>query len=174
MGGSSSGGGVESEGCWGALSSSDDSEEGARRLLKDVGRAEAVEVGGGSEKAGLVFDSGGLNKLLGAAPLERSDATKLKFCTPLPRPRVASPNINEAGFGAESLASSPWPTRSPENMPRVSPPVVFGSCGSVLKAVVVGVALAASFDVFGPKVGERLSRLEEVGFGVRENGCSPI
>lgn len=154
MGGSSTGGGVGSEGCWGAFSSSDDSEEGARRLLKDIGRAEAVEVGGGTEKAGLAFDSGGLNKLLGAGPLDRSDAPKLKFGTPLPRPRLASPNVNEAGFGAESLASSPWPTRSPENIPRVSPPVVFASCGSVLKAVVLGVVLAASFNALGPKVGD--------------------
>lgn len=99
-----------------------------------------------------MFDSGGLNKLLCVIPLGCSVGPKLKFCTPWPR--LASPNVSDAGFVEESLPSSPWPTRSPEKMPSVSPPTVFGSCGSALKAVLVGVLLDASFDVFGTKVGD--------------------
>lgn len=54
---------------------------------------------------------------------------------PLPRP--VSPNENEAaGLTVESLASSPGPTRSPEKLPRVSPPAVLAGCGSILRAVV--------------------------------------
>ena len=71
IGGSFSGGGVGSEDCGGAFGSSDDSEEAERRLLKDVGNAEAPELDKGAEKAGLI-DSGGLNKLPDAATLDKS------------------------------------------------------------------------------------------------------
>lgn len=70
--GSFSGGGVGSKGCAEAFGSSEESEDVASRLLKDVGRAEGVEPDWGTEKAGLVFDSGGLNKLPDVAPLDKS------------------------------------------------------------------------------------------------------
>lgn len=70
--GSFSGGGVGSEGCGGSFGSSDKSAEAARILLKDIGKAEATELDWGTEKAGLGFDSGGLNKLPDAAPLDKS------------------------------------------------------------------------------------------------------
>lgn len=151
--GSFSGGGVGSEGCGGTFGSSEESEEVARRLLKDT--AEATELDWGTEKAGLGFDSGGLNKLPDAAPLDKSVpvesstafwriAPKLNCAAPLPIPSPVSPKENEAAAGLmdESLASSPGPTRSPEKLPRVSPPAVFGGCGSILRAVVEEVGLS--------------------------------
>lgn len=53
--GSFSGGDVGSEGCGGAFGSSEESEEDVRRLVKDVGKVEALELGWGTEKAGLGF-----------------------------------------------------------------------------------------------------------------------
>lgn len=44
----------------------------ARRLLKDVAKAEAAEPAWGTEKAGFGVDSGGLNKLPDAASLDKS------------------------------------------------------------------------------------------------------
>lgn len=79
-----SGGGVGSEGCDGTFGSSDESEEAARRLLKDVGKAEAAEPDWGTEKAGLVFESGGLNKLPDA--LDKSAAvSSADFWRPAPK-----------------------------------------------------------------------------------------
>lgn len=182
--GSFSGGDVDSGGCGGAFGSSEESEEDARRLLKEVGKAEAVELGWGTEKAGLGFDSGGLTKLPEAAPLDRSTpvessadfwrpAPKLNCAAPVPIPSPVSPKPNEAAAGLvdESLASSPWPTRSPEKLPRVSPPIILGGCGSILRAVVVEVGLSP--DVCGGRVGDAVPRAGEVDFGVRENGSSP-
>lgn len=168
--GSFSGGGVGSEGCGGTFGSSEESEEAARRLLKDT--AEATELDWGTEKAGLGFDSGGLNKLPDTAPLDKSVpvesstafwriAPKLNCAAPLPIPSPVSPKENEAAVGLmdESLASSPGPTRSPEKLPRVSPPAVFGGCGSIPRAVVEEVGLSP--EVFGgtdedpvPRAGE--------------------
>lgn len=118
--GSFSGGGVGSEGCEGAFGSSDASEGAARRLLKDARKAEAVELDWGTEKASLVFDSGGLNRLPDTAPLDKSapvessedfrrSALKLNCAAPLPIPSPESPKVNEAavGLAEESLASSP-------------------------------------------------------------------
>lgn len=105
-----SGGGVDSEGCRGAFGSSDDSEEAARRLLKDEPIADVAE-------ASLAFDSGGLNKLLGGAPLDTSTPVeslvnfkfepKLNCAASLSAP--VSPKVKDAavGLGDESLASSP-------------------------------------------------------------------
>lgn len=181
--GSFSGGGVGSEGC-GAFGSSEESEGAARRLLKDVGKAGVIELGWGTEKAGFGFDSGGLNKLPNATPLDKSAAVessadfwrpvpKLNCAAPLPIPSPVSPKANEAAsLVDESLASSPWPTRSPEKHPRVSPPIVLGGCGSILRAVVVEVGLSP--DVFGGRVGEAVPRAGEGDFGVREKGSSPV
>lgn len=114
-----SGGGVGSEGCGGAFSSSTESAEAASRLLKDVGNAEAVEPDCGTEKTGLEFDSGGLNKLPDAVPLDKSaavessvdfwrPAAKLNCGAPLLMPSPLSPKVNAAAAGlVESLASSP-------------------------------------------------------------------
>lgn len=181
--GSFSGGGVGSESCKGAFGSS---EEPARILLKDVDKVEGVALDGGREKACLEFVSGGLNKLLDEAPLDKSvvpessagfwkpDA-KLNDCTPLPLPSPGSPKLNAAaGFVTVSLTSSPGPTRSPEKQPRVSPPVVFGGCGSVLKAVEREFCLAASPDVLKDSVGDPVPIPEAADFGVRENGSSAV
>lgn len=183
--GSLSGGGVGSEGCGETFGSSEVSEEAARRLPKDVGEAEAVELDWVTEKAGLGFGSGGLNKLPDAVPLDKSvpvessadfwgPATKLNCAAPLPIPSPVSPEVNEptAGFVAESFASSPWPTRSPEKQPRVSPPIVLRGGGSILEAVVVEAGLSP--DGYGGRVGDPVPRAGEVDFGVRENGSSPV
>lgn len=175
--GSFSGGGVGSEGCVGAFGSSEESEGAERRLLKDVGKAEVIELGWGTEKAGLGVDSGGLNKLPVATPFDKSataassadfwrPAAKLNCAATLPIPSPVSPKVNEAAAGLmdESLASSPGPTRSPEKLPRVSPPTVFGGCGSILRAGVVEVGLSA--EVFGGSVGDAVPR-------ARENESSP-
>lgn len=168
-----SGGGVGSEGCRGTFGSSDESEEAARRLLKDTGKAEAAELDWGTEKAGLGFDSGGLNKLPDAAPLDKSVpvassagfwriAPKLNCAAPLAKPSPVSPKENEAAAGLmdESLASSPGPTRSPEKLPRVSPPTVFGACGSILRAAVEDVGLSP--EVFGGTLEDPGPRAEEI------------
>lgn len=180
--GSFSGGGVGSEGSGETLGSSVDSEGAARRLLKDVGKAEAAEPDWGTEKAGLGFGSGGLNKLPDpldkSAPVESSvdfwrPAPKLNCAAPLLIPSPPSPKVNEpaAGLVDESLASSPWPTRSPEKPPRVSPPIVLMGCGSILRGAVVEAGFSP--DVFEGRVGEAVPRAGEVDFGVRENGSSP-
>lgn len=44
------------------------------------------------------------------------------------------------GLASGSLASSPWPTRSPEKLPRVSPPASLEGCGSTRRAVVEGLS----------------------------------
>lgn len=170
--GSFSGGGVGSEGCGGTFGSSDGSEEAARRLLKDVGKVEVTELVWGTEKAGLGVDSGGLNKLPDAAPLDKSaaaesstdfwrSAPKLNCAVPLLMPSPGSPKEKEAAGGLmdESLASSPGPTRSPEKLPRVSPPTVLGGCGSILRAVEEEVGLSP--DVFVGRVGEAVPRADE-------------
>lgn len=66
--------GVGSEGCRGAFGSSEESEDAASKLPKDVGmgKAEAAELDWGTEKAGLAFDSEGLNKLPETATLDKS------------------------------------------------------------------------------------------------------
>lgn len=69
--GSFSGGGVGSEGC-GCFGSSGVSEGAARRLLKETGKAVLTELDWGTEKAGFGTESGGLNKLLEVAPLDKS------------------------------------------------------------------------------------------------------
>lgn len=69
--GSFSGGGVGSEGC-GCFGSSEVSEGAARRLLKDTGKPVLTELDWGTEKAGFGIESGGLNKLLDVAPLDKS------------------------------------------------------------------------------------------------------
>lgn len=74
--GSFSGGGVGSEGCGGAFGSSEESGEAASILMKVVGKAEATELDWGTEKAGFGFDSGGLNKLPDAGPLDKSAAVE--------------------------------------------------------------------------------------------------
>lgn len=187
--GSFSGGGVGSEGCGGAFGSSEESEDAASKLLKDVGagKAEEVEPDWGTEKAGLTFDSEGLNKLPDAVPLDKSapvessadfwrPAPKLNCGVPLQRPNPVSPKVNEAaaGLADDSLASSPWPTRSPEKLPRVSPPTVLRGCGSILRTGVEEVGLPASPDVFGGRPGDAVPRAGEVDFGVRENVSSPV
>lgn len=114
-----SGGGVDSEGCE-AFGSSDASGGAVRRLLKDVREADTVELDWGKEKASLAFDSGGLNKLPDAAPLDKSapvessedfrrSPAKPNCAGPLPTPSAESPKVNEAAEGLveESLASSP-------------------------------------------------------------------
>lgn len=158
----------------------------ARRLLKDVGKAGAGELACGTEKAGLMFESGGLNRLPDGGPLDKSAAagSSPDFGGPAPKvncvaalllPSPASTNVNAAaGLLEESLASSPWPTRSPEKMPRVSPPAVFGGCGSILRVAVVEVGLAPSPDAFGAKVGDPVPRLGELDFEVKENVSSPL
>lgn len=169
--GSFSGGGVGSEGCRGTLGSTDESEEAARRLLKDTGKAETTELEWGIEKAGLGFDSGGLNKLPDAAPLDKSVPvessvdfwrTAPKLNCPAPLARAVSPKENEVAVGLmdESLASSPGPTRSPEKLPRVSPPTVFIGCGSMLRAVVEDVGLSP--EVFGGTLEDPGPRAEEI------------
>lgn len=184
--GSFSEGSVGAEGCGGALGSSGESEAAASKLLKDVGAGKtgAAEPDWGTEKAGLTFDSEGLNKLLPldkSAPVESSadfwrPVPKLNCGVPLPRPNPASPKVNEAaaGLAGESLASSPWPTRSPEKLPRVSPPTVLGGCGSILRAVVEEGSLPASPDVFGGRPVDALAKAGEEDFGVRENASSPV
>lgn len=185
--GSFSGGGVGSEGCGGAFGSSEESEEAASRLLIDVGvgEAETVEPDWGTEKAGLVFDSEDFNKLPKAAPLDKSapvessaefwrPAPKLNCTVPLPVPNPVSPKVNEAAAGLDSLVSSPWPTRSPEKLPRVSPPTVLGGCGSILRAGMEEVGLPASPDVFEGRVGDTVPRAGELDSEVRENVSSPV
>lgn len=106
-----------SEGCVGALGSSDESGEAARRLLNVV-TAGAAELGWGTGKANLVLASGGLNKLLEgvdgldkSAPVESlpdfKTAPKLNCAAGFPVP--VSPKVNEAavGLGVPSLASAP-------------------------------------------------------------------
>lgn len=86
------------------------------------------------EKVVLALEevSGGLNRLpeVAAMGLEKSDAggnfplvSKVN-CLVLVRASPGSPKEKEAavGLASASLASSPWPTRSPEKLPRVSPP----------------------------------------------------
>lgn len=103
----------------------------------------------------MAVDSGGLNKLPDAAPLDRSVpveslaaiwriAPKLNCAVPFPVPSAASPKENAAAAGLmdESLASSPGPTRSPEKLPRVSPPAVLAGCGSVLRGAVEDAGLS--------------------------------
>lgn len=85
----------------------------------------------------------------------------------MPIPSPVSPKANEAAVDLmdESLASSPGPTRSPEKLPRVSPPTVFGGCGSILRAAVEEVGLSP--DVFVGKVGDPVPR-------AGENDSSPV
>lgn len=148
-----SGGGVGSTVCVGAFISS---KGPARRLLKDTGKAAAAELGWGADKVGLGFGSGGLNRLPVDAPLDRSEPAetsgaiwriepKLNCATPLPAPKPGSTKENEAAAGLDeaSFASSPWPTRSPEKLPRVSPPPAFMGCGSTLKAAAEDGSLSA-------------------------------
>lgn len=184
VGGSSSAGGV------GAFGSSEESRGAARRLLKDAGKAEAVELDWGTEKAGFVFDSGGLNKLpelTDTAPLDKSAAAlsppgfwgatpKLNCAAPLPRPSPLSTKLNEPGVGLVegSLASSPWPTRSPEKLPSVSPPIALAGCGSILRGAEVEEGFTGSPDIVRGGVGDPVPRAGEADFGVRENGSSPV
>lgn len=149
--GSFSGGGVGSEGCGGILGASELPGAIARILLKDNAGAAALD--GGTGKVGLEFDSGGLNKLPEAASLDKSVpakfftaawkiAPKLSCDAPLVSASPGSTKGNEAAVGLAdvSLASSPWPTRSPEKLPRVSPPASFEGCGSTLRTVVEGLS----------------------------------
>lgn len=59
-----------------------------------------------------------------------------------------------------SLASSPWPTRSPEKLPRVSPPAVLGA-----GVVEEGLSIC--------RIGDAVPRAGEVDLGVREKVSSP-
>lgn len=185
--GTFSGSSVVCVGCDGALGSSDESEDAARRLLKDVGKAERAELAWGTEKAGFVLFSGGLNKLRDTDTLDKSGpdessadlwtpAPKLNCVAPLLTPNALSPKVKAAAEGllAPSLASSPWPTRSPEKQPSVSPPIVLEGCGSTLRAVVVEAALAASPGWFGGRLGDPLRRAGEVDFGAKENVSSLV
>lgn len=43
-------------------------------------------------------------------------------------------------MASASLASSPWPTRSPEKLPRVSPPASLEGCGSTRRAEAEGLS----------------------------------
>lgn len=190
--GSATGGGVESEGGVGALGSSGGSRGAARRLLNDEGIAEVAVLAWGMEKAGLAVSSGGLNtplELTDTVPLDKSVtvessaglwrvAPKLNCAAPLPRPSPVplSTKLNEAaaGLAGASLASSsPWPTRSPEKLPSVSPPMALGAWGSTLRAGVVEEGLTGSDDMLGGGVGEPvLPRAGEVDLGVKENDSS--
>jgi len=180
-----SGGGGSSEGCGETFGSSEGSVEAARRLPKDVGEAEAMELDGGTEKACLGLGSGGLNKLPDDAPLDRSGdgessadfwrpEAKLNAAAPLPPLSAVSPKLNEpeAGLASESLASSPWPTRSPEKLPRVSPPIVFRDCGSILGADVVEAAFSS--DELEGWVGDPVPGAGVVDIGVWAIGSSPV
>lgn len=188
--GSGSGGGVGSKACIGALGSSGESRGAARRPLKDVGKADAVELDWGMEKGSLAVESGGLKtlpELAVTAPLDKSvpvqssvgfctDAPKLNCAAPFPRPSPLSPKLNVAavGLAEASLASSPWPTRSPEKLPKVSPPIALGGWGSTLRAGVVEDGLTGSLDMLGGGVREPVPRAGEVDLGVRENVSSPV
>lgn len=112
-----------------------------------------------------------MNKLPDVAPLDKSapvessadfwrPAPKLNCVAPLLIPSPVSPKANEAaGLTDESLASSPAPTRSPEKLPSVSPPTVFGACGSILSAV--GAEEALSTVTFVGGVGDAVPRAGE-------------
>lgn len=134
------------------------------------------------EKACLGFGSGGLNKLPEAAPLDKSAAVessaafggpeaKLNCAAPFPTQSPGSPKANEAAAGLEagSLPSSPWPTRSPEKLPRVSPPTVLRGCGSTLRA-----EAGLSPEALGGRAGPPPPRAGDTDFGVRANGSSPF
>lgn len=94
--------------------------------------------------------SGGLNRLPEAAALglEMSDpggnfplVSKVN-CLALFRANPGSPKEKEAavGLASASLASSPWPTRNPEKLPRVSPPASLDGCGSTRSAAPKGLS----------------------------------
>lgn len=94
--------------------------------------------------------SGGLNRLpeVTALGLEKSDpggnfplVSKVN-CLALVSASPGSPKEKEAalGFASTSLASSPWPTRSPEKLPRVSPPASLEGCGSTRSAGAEGLS----------------------------------
>lgn len=134
------GGGVGSTGCGRALISS---EGAARRLPKDTGKAEAGELGWGAEKVGLGFCSGGLNKLPKDAPLDKSEPAGTSGAAWRIGPKLNGAAPAAAAFDGASFASSPCPTRSPEKLPRVSPPPAFAGCGSTLKAAAEDGGLSA-------------------------------
>lgn len=104
---------------------------------------------------GLVLEevSGGLNRLPEVVALEKSVTggnlaaawplvSKVNCGFPLARLSPGSPKEKEAALGlvSASLASSPWPTRSPEKLPRVSPPASLEGCGSTRSAEVEGLS----------------------------------
>lgn len=153
-----------------ALGSSGDSREEVRRLLKE-------------EKAVLALGSGGLNtppELMETTGLERSVAPvpKLNCAAPIPRPPpplsgCANTKPDVAGLaGASLVSSSPWPTRSPEKLPRVSPPRA--GWGSTRRAPVLDEGLTGSPDTVGGGVGEPAPRAgeAEADLGVKEKGSS--
>lgn len=173
FGGSGSGGRVASEdlgssgGSWGvdALAAS--------RLPRDVGKADTAKGGCGAEKPGLVLDSGGLNtplpELTDTGPLVASTGPG----TPKPNCAAPSPKAN-LRLGAEASVS-PWPTRSPEKLPRVSPPGAVGAWGSTTLRVGVAVeGLAGSPDMLGGGVEEVLTpSAGELDLEAKEKGSSP-
>lgn len=97
----SGGGGVGSTVCGGALLSS---EGAARRLLKD--KAEGGELDWGAEK-GLVFVSGGLNRLPKDAPLDKSEPAETSGTVWRIGPKLNCATPAAAGLDAVSFASSP-------------------------------------------------------------------
>lgn len=97
--------------------------------------------------------SGGLKRLPEDADLEKSVpggnfpavwriASKVNCGFTLPKASPGSPKEKEAavGLAGASLASSPWPTRRPEKLPRVSPPASLEGCGSTRRAVEEGLS----------------------------------
>lgn len=184
-GGVGSAGGVGVLGCSFSRVVEGEERGAARRLLKEV----AADV----ENTGLVTDraagSGGLNAALDKSvkvesaspnaasasfPCWRADP-KLNSAAPVPNPSApplsGCPKLNVA---AEGFSSSPWPTRRPEKLPRVSPPTTLGAWGSTLRVGVMEVGLTGSPDMLERGVGEPLApRAGEVDLGAKEKGSSP-
>lgn len=182
-----SGGGVDSEVCRVAFGSSEESGDAVSKLLKVFGvkyaGAETDEPAWGMEKAGLVFDSEAFNKPLKvtpfatSAPVESSagfwrPTPKLNCTAPLLTPNPDSPKVNEEAADLGSVDSSPWPTRSPEKLPSVSPPTVLRGCGSILRPGVEAGGVPASPDVLEGRVGYTVPRETEVDFELREKVSS--
>lgn len=57
-----------------------------------------------------------------------------------PKEKEAAVSLASASLASASLPSSPWPTRSPEKLPRVSPPASLEGCGSTRRAEAEGLS----------------------------------